>query len=76
MKLKQNIDYREFLFTVRKCTGEVFYKTSSNDSLNLKSILSEYVFITASHSDDIPLDGFIECELDSDYCLLSNFLEN
>jgi hypothetical protein len=76
MKLKQDIDYKEFLFTVRECIGEVYYKTPADDCLNLKSILSEYVFITVSHSKDISLNGNIECEVSSDYALLSDYLEN
>lgn len=75
MKLRNGIDYRAFLLTIRQCTGEVYYKTSSGDCLNLKSMLSEYIFLSTALS-SIPLpEGCVECSQAEDAELLREFLE-
>lgn len=49
MKLKENIDYSEFLKAIPQCTGEILLITEDGDRLNLKSTLSQFVFIAAIH---------------------------
>lgn len=44
MKLKSEIDIICFLKTVKTCAGSVFLETEEGDKLNLKSVLSQYVF--------------------------------
>jgi hypothetical protein len=78
MRLKSKIRFDDFLKRVRVCKGEVSYKTAGGDSLNLKSLLSEYVFLSAALSKataDIIYDGSVECDEESDYARLSDFLE-
>ena len=47
MRLKENVSASEFLQRVDQCAGEVLYKTSEGDILNLKSQLSKYLFLIA-----------------------------
>lgn len=46
MKLKENADLPAFLRQVKKCGGDVFLETQEGDSLNLKSTLSQYIFVS------------------------------
>ena len=46
MKLKENADLPAFLSQVKKCGGDVFLETQEGDSLNLKSTLSQYIFVS------------------------------
>jgi hypothetical protein len=73
MKLKSDIKYGEFLKRVQTCGGEVHYATTGGDCLNLKSLLSEYVFLTAALS-NVMVDGEIACADENDYVLLENYL--
>jgi hypothetical protein len=47
MRLKDNVSPSVFLQRVDQCAGEVLYKTSEGDILNLKSQLSKYLFLIA-----------------------------
>ena len=47
MRLKSNVSPSEFLQRVDQCAGEVLYKTTEGDILNLKSQLSKYLFLIA-----------------------------
>lgn len=75
MKLRNDLDYRAFLLAVRQCSGEVWYKTSSGDCLNLKSILSEYIFLSTTLSGKPLPEGHVECSQGEDVELLLEFLE-
>ena len=74
MPLKDNIDYAAFLKQVRLCRGDVHYTTVDGDFLNLKSILSEYIFMSVAMSSDMIKGGSITCVSESDYELIENFL--
>lgn len=76
MKLRKEISYVKFLQQVRQCNGEVLFKTLSGDRLNLKSALSEYIFIAAATSPNLIENGVIECLDKGDYALLSEYLED
>lgn len=60
MKLKEKIDYAAFFKTVQRCAGEVLLITNEGDKLNLKSTLSQFVFLAAVsgnfHFDNAVLD--------------------
>ena len=73
MKLKEDVVLVEFLQRAKQCTGEVYFKTVEGDILNLKSQLSQYVFLAASVSENTQhlLKGEIDCQNKTDYeCLL------
>ena len=75
MQLKNHIDYTAFLLQVRRCRGEIHYQTLGGDRLNLKSMLSEYIFISAAMSSDLLLGGQVQCDQPGDYTLLADYLE-
>lgn len=74
MKLKNGIDYTLFLRQVRLCAGTVEYETLGGDRLNLKSVLSEYLFVSAAMSSDLLAGGTLHCALPADCALLAVFL--
>lgn len=76
MKLKKEARLVDFLQAAQRCLGEVYYKTTEGDVLNLKSQLSQYIFLAALASDKDTLlpNGEIHCADESDYQLLGKFL--
>jgi len=76
MRLKDNVSPSDFLQRVDQCAGEVLYKTSEGDVLNLKSQLSKYLFLIAVNAPETAAlcHGEIICEQD-DYEILSSFFE-
>ena len=76
MKLKPNISLAEFLQAANRCSGEVYYKTTGGDVLNLKSQLSKYLFLAALSADTtLPIaDGEVVCDIALDYDVLSPYL--
>lgn len=75
MQLKQTIDYTAFLRQVRLCQGQVYYQTLGGDRLNLKSMLAEYIFISAAMSSDLLQGGQVQCEQPADYALLADYTQ-
>ena len=77
MKLKSNVKLVDFLRTAQQCRGEVLYKTGEGDVLNLKSQLSQYIFLAALSAGNLSIlpQGEIHCENEADYQLLANYLE-
>lgn len=78
MKLKQCSDLAGFLNTVKMCRGEVYYHTTEGDILNLKSQLSQYLFLAVlSSKNTVPAisEGEIVCANSTDYAQLSAFLQ-
>lgn len=75
MKLQQNIASADFLEKVRCCEGEVLFQSDEGDILNLKSQLSQYIFITIVHRKDFSMKGSVECKNKEDYKILAEYLE-
>lgn len=75
MKLKEMISAVPFLNTVKTCPGEVFFQTPEGDRLNLKSLLSEYIFIGILENPLLWDSGEIYCENEADYALLKEYLK-
>ena len=76
MRLKENAKLVEFLQCTKQCAGEVYFKSAEGDILNLKSQLSQYIFLAALVSENIRYlpEGEIECQYEADYALLSPYL--
>lgn len=74
MHLKKDISIMNFFKAVSRCKGDIFYHTTEQDCLNLKSQLCQYVF-TASFFQSNIQKGTIICELQSDYDHLADYLE-
>ena len=76
MRLKNNVSPSEFLQRVDQCAGEVLYKTSEGDVLNLKSQLSKYLFLIAVNAPEMAAlcHGEITCRPE-DHEILRSFFE-
>lgn len=75
MKIKKNINVTVFLDSVRKCEGNVYFKTIEGDQLNLKSLLSQYILVSIINNEELMENGVVDCSRESDAALLSQFLE-
>lgn len=73
MKLKKEISLTSFLQKVKECQGEVTFQTEEGDCLNLKSVLTSYIFVTLMMNPEILEKGWILCE-EEDYTILNKFL--
>ena len=60
MKLKNNIDLVAFLQAVRSCREDVYFCTREGDRIDLKSVLSEYVFSSLTVQPRLLETGWIE----------------
>lgn len=75
MKLQKEVSLSDFMRAVRQCRGEVCFKTTEGDMLNLHSTLSAYIFMAAA-SDTARgylLDGEVACADAADELLLAPF---
>lgn len=75
MKLKKNIDVTAFLDKVRKCEGNIYFKTIEGDMLNLKSLLSQYILVSIIDNDELMENGVVDCSRESDAAMLEQYLE-
>lgn len=75
MHLQPDCDISAFIANVKKCDGDVFFRTSEGDSLNLKSMLSQYLFASISGNTDFLAEGRVICSTESDYGKLAGYLE-
>lgn len=75
MKIRKNINVEVFLSSVRKCEGNVYFKTIEGDQLNLKSLLSQYILVSIIHNEELMENGVVDCSRESDISLLEQFLE-
>ncbi len=73
MKLKNGIDVQDFLNSVKKCVSDVYLNTAEGDHMNLKSALSQIVFVAAADKLD-SLDLSVEFDA-LDYNLMKPFIE-
>lgn len=75
MKLKKAVSCAEFLKSAQACRGEVVFETPEGDQLNLKSTLSEYLFLTASLSGKLLEAGSLRFQYPDDQKTLTQYLE-
>ena len=75
MKIKKDIPVTKFLDTVRKCEGKVYFKTIEGDQLNLKSLLSQYIFVSIIDNAKLMDNGVVDCSMEEDVAMLKEFLE-
>lgn len=74
MKLKKEISLTSFLQKVKDCQGEVTFQTGEGDCLNLKSVLTGYIFVALMMSPEVLEEGLITCEEKEDYDILNEYL--
>ena len=75
MTIKNDVDCLDFLSRVKTCRGEVIFKSDEGDLLNLKSVLSQYVFAAVMERREFVSRGEIVCKDEADYAVLSDFLQ-
>ncbi len=74
MRLKKDIDIVNFMKEVSECEGNVFFE-SPEDKIDLKSVLSQYVFISILNNKKLMESGTIRCESSDDFEHLASYLE-
>ena len=74
MKMKDNIDYLELMKEVLACEGEVFFQNET-DKINLKSALSQYVFLTIANNPRLRKNAQLICENEKDYERLAGYID-
>ena len=53
MRLKNDVNLVDFLNQVQKCKYDVYMETVEEDKLNLKSVLSQYLFVVLVEQKDV-----------------------
>lgn len=74
MNLRKKVDIRAFMQAIRCCSGDVFFE-SPEDKIDLKSVLSQYVFCSIVNNKKLMESGSIRCENPEDYGKLEQFLD-
>lgn len=74
MKLKPGTNIPDFLLAVQNCRGDVYFTTPEGDKLNLKSMLSQFVFAAVIAGQLGDLQGEIEMQDSSDLAALQGYL--
>lgn len=74
MRLKEKADLVAFIRQVRECENDVFLKTEEGDQLNLKSVLSQYLFVVLAEQHEILRNSKVSCSPE-DRRRLAAFLE-
>lgn len=64
-----------FLQAIKECKGEVIYLSGEGDRLNLKSVLSQFLFSSVFLDNPSLLNGKLSCEREEDLALLQPYLE-
>ena len=75
MRIKDNSNLLMLLNQVKLCEGEVCFVTDDGDKLNLKSALSQYIFVAMAGKPELLESGKIDCENAADLDLLKDYLQ-
>ncbi len=75
MQLKKSIDIQMFLNDVLKCHGGIYYSTTEGDHLNLKSQLSQFVFLLVFIKKNDLISGEISISDPNDLMVLDKYIE-
>lgn len=73
MRLNPDANIPEFLKAVQSCRGEVCFATPEGDILNLKSVLSQFVFTAVISGKTQRLEGEITVQDTRDEALLRDY---
>ncbi len=73
MTLKPNFDTILFFKSVQQCSGEVWFYTAEGDRLNLKSVLSQFLFSTLLTNKTMLSSGLLKFENMGDRVFLEPF---
>ena len=75
MKLKPDCDIVSFLKAVSLCRNEVYFVSEQNDFLNLKSLLSAYIFLATAEGHSWLEKGSIYLQDDTDRQNIEMFIK-
>lgn len=76
IKFREDVDLIQFLRAVELCEGEVEFYSGQGDILNLKSVLSRYLFAALTGKRKLLSCGWIRCEKSQDRKRLDQFIKN
>lgn len=74
MKLKENVNITAFLQALQRCEADVLFVTDEDDHLNLRSMLSQFVFTAVIAGAINQPKGRIELRQSTDLELLRDYL--
>lgn len=74
MKLKRLENYLDFIEVVQSCDSDVYFNSCEGDHLNLKSVLSQFLFAAICKDRKFLEQGNVECKKEEDYGRLSAYL--
>lgn len=74
MRLKEEADLVAFIRQVRECENDVFLRTEEGDQLNLKSALSQYLFVVLAEQNEVLRNSKVSCSPE-DRSRIAEFLE-
>ncbi len=74
MHLKPNTDIKRFMNAVQSCREDVFFVTGERDQLNLRSTLSQFLFIMVAGKKELLKNGEILFRNPEDAAALGDFL--
>lgn len=75
IKFRDDVDLIQFLRAVELCDGKVEFYSGQGDILNLKSVLSRYLFAAMTGKKNLLSCGWIRCEKTQDRKLLDQFIK-
>lgn len=73
-KLKDDVNIVDFLGSAKKCNHDVNFVTDEGDCINLKSTLAQYIFAVAVQSQEVSVNGYVQCEDDDYNEILKDFM--
>ncbi len=73
MRIKEDVNLVQFIQEVKKCRNDVYLETDEGDRLNLKSTLSQYIFVCVGSSTAIR-SGNVTCSDPADIACLADYL--
>lgn len=74
-RLRADANLSEFLQQAGRCAGEITFCTEEGDCIDLKSLLSAYVFSALAGRPDMLSRGTVCCAREEDFVRLAAFLE-
>lgn len=74
-KIRSNTNLSDFYSQIETCKKDVYFVTEEGNRINLKSLMSQIFFQTTFIHTKEAAKGFIYCQNQSDYDLLSKYLD-
>lgn len=75
IKLKNKINLIDFLNAAKKCQNDISFLTTEGDCLNLKSQLTEYIFLAVASHEDFLKQGYVQLTNPADLEKIKEFIK-